>query len=511
MKISTAQSLNIEKFSGTQVTDYSSGNTNTILFEKEGVAYTTQRSAINITEDVSSLGLTNAARGLYYWENNSLLYIVNDDTLYKGNQSTEVAAGPHFTSGSEAVTMLETIGATPYLVILDAENDEGWYMNAAETVTQFSTNFPTTLAHGGIELGGHIIVMDEDGVIYNSDSLAITFSASSFITAERENDKGVFLGKHHDYAAAFCTRTIEFFRNAGNTTGSILSPRLDIFYNVGAVSGLSFWVNGDDTYFIGSSAPGQMAVYKLSNFQLETISNEGMSAYVTKNIVQSGIYFRLSGLRMMGHDILVMTPYILDSGEIVPKESFGHDTVTKRWFFLRIAVSGYSYFPLIGFTKRTGGQNETVSARAGEGILHTGDIFSIDDSMEPVDSKLGGTAVYESGIYESGVYVGNTSGETENIPVTMRTGLVDAGTTGYKTLNAVNLDMESTDSSQTMSVKLSKNKTDDFGSPKSIDTSKPRKEKRMNGRFTRGNFELGYSGDEQIFIKAIDIDIEGGL
>jgi hypothetical protein len=511
MKVSTAQGLNIEGFSGTSITDYSSGNKNTLIYQKEGTTYTTQRSAIDITEDVSSLGLNNQARGIYYWEENSLLYIVNDDTLYKGNQSTEVAAGPHFTSGSEAVTMLETIGATPYLVILDAENDEGWYMNAAESITQFSTNFPTTLAHGGEELDGYVFVMDEDGVIYNSDVLDITFSATSFITAERENDKGVFLGKHHEHIVAFCTRSIEFFYNANNSTGSPLSRRRDVFYGVGAVSGLSIWVNGDDTYFIGSSKPGQMAVYKLSGFKLDVISNEGLNAYITENIVQSEIYFRLSGLRMMGHDIMVMTAYTLKTGEIVPSQSIGYDTVTERWLLIDTMISGYTTFPLIGFAKRTGGQNETVAARAGDGILHTGDVFSVRDDMNPVDTILGGGAVYESGIYESGIYAGDADGVEANIDVTMRTGLVDADTSGYKTLRAVNLDMESTDNAQTMTVKLSKNKTDDFGSEKTIDTSKPRKEKRINGRFTRGNFELGYSGDEQFFLKHIDADIEVGL
>ena len=54
------------------------------------------------------------------------------------------------------------------MVILDAENDEGWVMSTGESLTAIASNFPSTLAHGGAILDTYLFVMDEDGTIYNS-------------------------------------------------------------------------------------------------------------------------------------------------------------------------------------------------------------------------------------------------------------------------------------------------------------------------------------------------------
>lgn len=511
MKVSVAQNLNIEAFSGSSVTDYASGNTNTILTEKNGAACITQRPSIDISESTDALALNDRGRGIYYWEENSKLYIVNDASIYATTQNS--AAVGTMTTGTEAVTIVETLG-TPYLVFLDAENDEGWYMTTAESLTQITTNFPTTLCHGGTTLDGYLFVMDEDGVIYNSDVNTVTFGATSFLTAERANDKGVYLGQHHDHVVAFSTRSIEFLYDNNNETGSPLNRRQDISYNVGGVSGLAFWENGDTTYFIGSQPSGQMAVYEMKNFQLNPISPDSLNSYITQSITQESLKFRLSGMQFMGHDFLVMTVYTLTGaapGEIVPKVSFSYDSFTKRWEFITTVVNSHTLFPVMAFTKRTGGHNATVAARTGEGIFYNGDIFNINDRLIPIDTLLGSDGVYADGVYEPDVYVGSVVSAGENIPITMRTGLLDFGFSGYKTQKAVNADMESTSATQTLTIKKSNEVTNSFDSGKTIDTSKARKEKRMGGRFIRRNYQAEYSGDEQIFITALDVELEKGL
>ena len=511
MRIDLARDLDLEGFSGSGITDYHAGNTNVILYKKNGKVYATQRSSIDISEDVSSLGLNDRGRGIYYWEENSKLYIVNDASIYANTQDS--VAVDTITSGTQAVTILETIG-TPYLIVLDAENNEGWYMSTGEVATQFTTNFPTTLTHGGTVLDGYLFVMDEDGVIYNSDVNAIAFSATSFKTAERENDKGVYLGQHHDNVFALLTKSIEFFYNANNTSGSPLNRRQDISYNVGCASGLAVWENGDTTYFIGSQDTGQMQVYKLQGFQLTPVSNESLNAYITQGITQEGLLFRMTGLSMMGHDTIILTVYTLTGtspGEIVPKVSIAMDTVTGFWGFIKTVVNGHTTFPLMAWTKRTGGQNATVSARTGEGIFYNGDIVNINDKMIPIDTLLGSAGIYEDGIYEPDIYVGSTTDSGENIDVIMRTGLVDGQTSTYKFQNAENVAMESTASSQTLTIKHSDEVTNSFNTGKTIDASKTRKEIRQGGRFIRRNYQLEYSGDEQAFFEALDLDLSKGI
>lgn len=511
MKINLATDLDIESFSGYGITDYASGNTNALAIKKNGRIYVTQRSSIDVSESTAALGLSDRGRGIFYWEENSKLYIVNSASVYANTQDS-VAVGT-ISAGTEAVTILETIG-TPYMIILDAENDEGWYMSTGETVTQFSTNFPTTLAHGGTVMDGYLFVMDEDGKIYNSDVNAITFSATSYKTAERVNDKGVYLGQHHDNIAAFLTRSIEFFYNASNTVGSPLNRRQDISYNIGCPSGLSVWENGDVTYFIGSEPSGQMAVYELRGFTPRQISNESLNAYITQGITQDSLKFRLTGIQMMGHDIIIMTVYTLTGaspGEIVPRVSIAMDTTTGLWGFINTVVNSHTMFPLMAWTKRTGGHNATVAARTGEGIFYNGDIININDKLIPIDTLLGSSGIYVDGVYEVGIYIGTSSASGENIPLVLRTGLVDGEYNGYKYQNSLNVEMENTQSSQTLTVKKSDEETSNFDTGRTVDTSTTRKEIRQGGRFIRRNYQLEYSGDEQIFAKAIDVDLEAGL
>lgn len=511
MRVSLATDLDIQAFSGSGITDYNSGVTNGIINATSDRVILTQRPSIDISEQGSPLGMAKRGRGLYYWEENGKLYIINDDEVFAATQdSTAVGV---ISGGTERVTILESIG-TPYMIILDAENNEGWVMNAGETVTAIASNFPTTLAHGGAILDTYLFAMDEDGIIYNSNVNDPTiFGATGFITTERENDKGVYLGKHHEHLAAISTRTTEFFYDARNTTGSPLNRRQDISYNVGCANGLSVWENGDTTYFIGSNPSGQMAVYKMANFQLSIISNDTMNSYLTQGMTQDGLVVACNGLSAMGHDTLIMTIYVLTGSptEISPRNTIIFDTKTSQWGFWNTALGDHDYFPLMAWTKRVGGQNASVSARTGEGIFHNGDILNINDKLSPIDTLLGADGVFEDGVFEADVFVGTSESNGENIDLKVRTGLLDGETSAYKFQNRETVEMENTVNSQTLTIKHSDESSNDFDAGNTVDTSNTRKEVHAGGRFMKRNYQLEYSGDEQIYIEALDIDLSIGL
>ena len=506
MKIPVISQLDIHSFSGSGIDEYEAGTTNVIPHEKNGTVRATQRPSIDISEDGSSISaLNDRGRGIYYWEENSKLYIVHDNDVYSTTQNS-TAIGT-VSAGSERVQMLETIG-TPRLVILDAENDEGWVTSIGETVTQIASNFPTTLAHGGQILNGSLHVMDEDGVVYSSDvNNPTTFPATNFINSERDNDKGVYLGKHHDHLPAFGTRTIEFFRwDQSATVGSPLIRRQDISYNIGCASGTAVWENGDKTYFVGSNPQGQLAIYKLEAFQARQISTDTFSSYLTQGITQNNLKIVLNGLSAMGNDILLMTVYILTgtAETIDPKVTLSYDVKHNLWGFWKTDINSHTTFPLMAWTKRTGGQNPTVSARTGEGILYNGDIISINDDLTPVDTILGNTGVYESGVYETDVYSGQTLNNGVNIPIILRTGLKDGEVDDYKFESKLSISMEKTKNPQTLTVKTSDEISDSFGTGNTIDTSLTRKELWQGGRYIKRNRQLEYSGDEQVFIENIN-------
>lgn len=506
--------LDIHLFSGSGITDYEAGTTNCLVHTRNGKNKLTQRPSIDVTEDASELGSPpdkDRGRGIYYWENNAKLYIVNDNDVFAETQNSTrlIESAGSFPSGSERVTILETLG-TPRLVILDAQNNEGWVMSAAESLTQIASNFPSTLAHGGAVLDTYLFVMDEDGTIYNSAPAdPTTFGALSFVTAERDNDKGVYLGKHHDNLFAISTKTIEFFYNGKNEVGSPLNRRNDISYNIGCASGLGVWENGDETYFLGSKLTGQIKIYKLQGFQVQPISSDTLNSYLTQGLTQSGLNVVLTGLSAMGHDILIMHVYTLTGaspGEIVPKQTIVFDTDTGFWGFWTTDAAGLSYFPLVAGTKRTGGQNDTVIARTWEGIMYNGDIVNINDQLIPIDTTGGSSGVYEAGVYELDVYVATSAATGVNIPAIIRTGGQNAGTGNYKFQQRATLLMESTPSAQTMTIKHADEGSTTFSTAGTIDTSSAQKELQRQSRFINRNYQLEYSGDEQFFIEALQVE-----
>ena len=513
MEIPLPTSLDIHAFSGSGISDHPNGMTNVIVHNGKEI---TQRPSIDIQEDSSTIGtLNDRARGIYYWEENAKLYIVHDNDLYETTQDsiriTENSGT--FSTGTERVTMLESLG-TPRLIIIDSENNKLWVMTAGKVLDQVTTNVPATIVYGGAVLDGYLFIMDEAGVIYNSDINAPqTLGALSFITAERDNDKGVYLGKHHDNIVAIGTKTTEFLYDAGNAVGSPLNRRQDISYNIGCADGLGVWENGDIIYFVGSGTTGQIQLWKLENFQLQPISPNTLNSYLTQTLTQSGLRIIINGVSAMGNDTILFTIYDLlgtAPGTITPKLTFSFDTVTNLIGFWTTDLNSLDMFPLIAFTKRTGGQNATDKARTGEGIFHNGDIFSVNDKLIPVDTLLGSDGVYEDGVYETDIYVSSSSDVGTNIPITVRTGLVDGGIREYKFQNFEYAIMEKTKSAQTLTVKHSDESSVDFGSGNTIDVSQDRKELWQGGRFMKRNYQLEYSGDEQIFIESFHSELQGG-
>ncbi len=510
MKISAISQLDIHAFAGSGVTEYEAGMTNVMVHDKNGRIRATQRPGIDISEDSTAIaGLNNRGRGIFYWEINSKLYIVHDGKVFANTQNSPPIG--LITAGTERVQILETIGVVR-MVILDAENNEGWVTDVGETVLQIASNFPTTLVHGGQILNGFLFVMDEDGIIYNSEVDDPTvFPALGFIEAERQNDKGVYLGLHHDHLPAFGTRTIEFFRYTGDQTGSPITRRQDISYNIGCVSGTGVWENGDKTYFVGSNPQGQLNIYKLESFNVAPVSTDTFSSYLTEGITQNSLKVVLNGVSFMGSDVLIMTVYIVGGSGIDPKISFAFDTVKGVWSFIHTTLNGHNSFPLMSWTKRTGGQNATLSARTGEGILHNGDIININDNLVPIDTILGNNGVFEAGVFELDVFVNQTANNFSSIPITIRTGLQDFDTTKYKFQTDETVVMESTNDPQVLTVKHSDEVADNFDAGNTIDTSEDRKDIHQGGRFIKRNFQMEYSGTEQIFIERLDIEAEVGL
>ena len=138
MRWNLAVDYRINAFAGAGVTELESGITNGVIDNRNGINYLTQRPSIDVFADASDDISDERGRGIYYWEDEPALYILNDGTLYKNNYGTSLSTSP--TAGTKKCRFFE-VGTN--LVLLDAENDQGFTINTSDVVAEITdTDFP---------------------------------------------------------------------------------------------------------------------------------------------------------------------------------------------------------------------------------------------------------------------------------------------------------------------------------------------------------------------------------
>jgi len=492
MRVSLAPDLHINAFNGATITEYDSGITNGIVEKRGDILYTTQRPSIDVFEDASVNVSDARGRAVYHWETADDLYFLNNDTIYKNSHASVVSTAP--TVGTKKCTFLE---AGVYLVLLDAENGEAWTITTGDTVAAISDgDFPSTLTYGGAALDKYLFVMDEDGLIYNSTvNNPTTWAALDYLTAEREKDKGEYLGKHHDNVVAYMGRSIEFFYDAANSAGSPLNRRQDVSYRIGCTSGESVWEEGDRSFFVGTDFSGSLKVFTLENFAIRKVSTSTIDSLLTQAITKNSYYVNGSGFSASGHTFYILNLYLTPS-DSEPTTTLVYDDTTGLWGDWETTVNGLTKFPLMAWTTRNGTQS-----RSGEGILFNGDLITINDNFEPQDTILASTYV-TTGYVQTGYFL--ESGEVGTaINLKIRTGQSDGGDDVTKAMPNIRHVGDKTTTSQDLTIRWAKENNSSFSSGVTIDTSKFKRINRI-GKFRRINFELDYSGTEALRLEALE-------
>jgi len=504
MRLPVASNLHINAFSGAGITELESGMTNAVAEKRGETVYITQRPSIDVFEDAGAHISDARGRGIYYWDTASALYIVNDGTLYKNSQSNSISTSP--TAGTQKCKFVE-IGTT--LVLLDAENDQGFTITSGDTVTEITdTDFPPKqtpalpLAHGGAVLDKYLFVMTTSGIIHNCDiDAAATWGALDFLEAERENDGGVYLGKHHDNIVAYGVSTIEFFHDTANSAGSPLTRRQDVSYNIGCSSGETVWEEGDRSFFIGVNYSGALGVYTMEQFQVRKVSTSTLDSYLTQAIVKDGYAAVGSGLSAQGHIYYLLTIHTTPS-DIVPDITLVFDDTTGIWGEWKTSINDITNFPVVAWTKRQG-----VIERYGEGILTNGDLITINDDLSPSDTLLASS--YIATDYVETGYITESSGSGTAITMKSRLGTMDGGTNLHKYPESIRHVSDITPNAQDLIIRWSNEGNTSFNTGRTLDTSKYQKKHRL-GRFRRRNHELEYSGTDVLRIEALEMPLNTG-
>lgn len=445
-------------------------------------------------------------RAITYWDAGLSVYAVNGPYLYRGSYGSVLA---EISAGSQRCYFFP-VGDE--LALLDPENDEGWLVEVDGTVTEIDDeDFPPQqtpsvgLAHGGAVLNGRLYVLGEDGVISGSDLRdASAWNALNFLEAERQPDGGVYLALHHDHLIAFGPRTIEVFYDAANSTGSPLSRRQDVAYNMGCISGESVWVDGDRIWFCGVDASGSVGVYVMEQFRPRKVSSGALDAILTQAIVRDGYAAVGCAVSAYGHPCYTLTLISIgdDGTRLDPEETLIYDDATQLWLRWESGIEGLERFPLISWTARTG-----VLPRTGEGIAANGALLTLSENLVPQDSVRG--TGYDEGDYFAEDYVSETPSEGAPLAMRLRTGMQDFGTSRKKFLSELRIEADRAQTDGPCLVRWSDEHSNAFTAGRALDISADRKLTRL-GNFRRRNFEVVYGGSEQVRLEALDIVAQTG-
>lgn len=176
---------------------------------------------------------------------------------------------------------------------------------------------------GAVYLDGFYYIMDTNSRIWNSnlDDLT-TWASTGLITANQFGGQPVALSRSQNYVVAFKEYTTEFFYNAGNATGSPLSPVPNAFTQVGCAQGFSIQDIEGAVFWISRSEAAGRGVHMMRGIDQAKVSTPDIDRVLNAcdlTTVYSG------SINLDGHRLYIVS--------IVNEDlTLAYDLDSKRWY-----------------------------------------------------------------------------------------------------------------------------------------------------------------------------------
>lgn len=195
------------------------------------------------------------------------------------------------------------------------------------------TDYPSNTTRGCAYLDGRFFVMNPLGEIYMSAlDNAQSWDALDFIASQIEADEGVYLAKYMNYVVALKKYSTEFFYDAANATGSILSPVMNAAFKVGCASEDSVKEVAGTIVWMGQNRDGfGRSIYKLTGMNPEVISTPQIDKILNADSLAT-VY---SWAANVGSHLLYGLTLVATGVTLV------YDVTSKQWsFFTYLGTSG---------------------------------------------------------------------------------------------------------------------------------------------------------------------------
>lgn len=196
-------------------------------------------------------------------------------------------------------------------------------------------------AFGVAYLNSRVYIMNKNGTIFQSGlDNPLSWNSAEYIYANSDPDEAVALFRHLNYLVAFGQWSTQFFYDAGNPVGSVLSNYQSAKLEIGCAAGTSVAAAEHTLVWVGQGLTEGRSVYMLDGTSPVKISNIYIDRILnTSTLVGTHAYC----MKISGHTLYILS---ITSSDI----TLVYDIEEKTWYRWTSNVGGiekayqYMYF-----------------------------------------------------------------------------------------------------------------------------------------------------------------------
>ncbi len=236
------------------------------------------------------------ALGLFTFNNQPVSII--GSTLRIG--TTVISTTINTTGGQYEFTLY---GAPTGFVFTNDTN--GYYYDGTTLHAITDANFPAVTVNGTVEIDTYTCVLNPAGQLVNSQpGQPGNWTPISYIQATSNPDPGVAIARYLQYVVCFCSQSMGFFYDNGNSPGSPFNRNISADQNVGCAAGNSVVATRNTIFWVGQTKQRGRSVYMLDGLVPKPISNTYIDRILGgDSLVNVYAYF----IEINGHYLYILT------------------------------------------------------------------------------------------------------------------------------------------------------------------------------------------------------------
>ncbi len=424
--------------------------------------------------------------------------------------------------------------SSQYLFLKNAE--QGFLLDSTLTLSEITDgDYPASTVPGVVWLDGTFYVMDSTARIYGSDlNNPSAWNALNFITGIKEPGAGVAIAKSQNYVIAFKEWSTEFFFDAGNATGSPLSPVDNGFTLIGCADGKTVAEVDGTLFWVSQTKQNGRGVHMMIGLESKEITTPSVQRILNRDdMSQVSAY----GLRIGGAVCYILT--LKDTGVTLVYNAQSAKwsewtsltartpqscTITRSGQVATVTCNNHGLAD--GDPALIAGANDVEYNGRHQINVIDANTFSFYVENSPATPATGTITVtgYDSSYFKltkhvkaigrdlllhetnGHVYTPKDTAGSDDAPIdfVIRTGKFDGGSEARKTLASASLIGNKSDSEAMM--RWSDDDYQTNSKYRRIDLSKDRAKLNRCGSFRRRSFDIRHVADTTIQLVALEIE-----